>query len=149
MNKFHKHLFGSLLVMMAGMGGVHADSKVVVIPLAGENLINTGARQGDVLGYVVVQFITGVATLKESWMATGGTPTISDGTLGTSRITWPGERYSITNQSAQATLYSAYPMFIALDSSSDTIVKTWDVNGNVADPFGYSVTIYQDGNIVN
>ena len=149
MNKLHKIFFHGLLVMMVGIGVTHAENKVVVIPMAGENLINTGERQGDVLGYVVVRYSGGAPVIQESWMADGGTPTVVNQGVGRSDINWPGESFSILNQPAQATVYSASPMFIALDSTTKTVVHVWNKDGVNANPFGYSVTIYQDANPAN
>ena len=132
------------LTLISVAPGAYAQNKVVVIPMAADAQINTGLNNGDVLGYVIVN---SVGTVLKSWMATGGTPTVTHNVTGKYEITWPGESFSILDQNAQATINSASPHFIALDSiQSKTLVHTHDASGNPSDPFAFSVTLFQDDN---
>ena len=99
--------------------------------------------QGQVRGYV---FFTGAAgTVGNSFMTTGGTPTVTRNAAGSYTITWPGESFFF-NEDPTAIQVLGSPRLMASGDSSggNQAVGTENAAGVLTDPNTLCVTIFND-----
>lgn len=99
--------------------------------------------KGSIRGYVM--FNGGTGAVVNSFMTTGGVPTVLRTGAGRYTITWPGESIFFTDDPTTITCLGSPPLFVRSDSVGGTQLVSTDNAASVAtDPTACCVVLYND-----
>ncbi len=172
MNRYRSFVFGMLVVPIAVLGFAVVYASSVTIPntftagtpaVAAQVNANFAAvktavddndtritalesaagptSQGQVRGYV---FFSGAGAVGNSFMTTGGTPTVTRTAVGDYTITWPGEAFLFSSDPTAITLLATVGSANGNSVGGDQLIRVRDDAGVAVDPNTVCVVIYND-----